>query len=265
MPSHWGLPQWRGCLDWHADKWDEETGQHHHMHLQEPPGTHSSDAIANHATALIARHAANGARAAAAAAAAAAATETVADSSAPQVQPLFLYLPFVAPHLPTQVASEWASFNDHMPAEDPPWQAGGGPEQPPPAPDSTTRREYAGMVSHMDAAIGRVVAAMEQHGLWQNTLLLALSDNGGALNSGASNFPFRGGCDRPPSSPATPLFPSPEIDLASHVRPCAWYFCPLVWLCLHEACVWSVGCLFDVSIFVCWRVGYLALQEIFPP
>lgn len=108
--------------------------------------------------------------------------------------------------LPTQVSPEWATpFNAHIgPSDEPPgWghsvsqvehlHALRDVDKPLPAPDATTRREYAGMVSHMDAAIGRVVAAMRQQGLWSRTVTFAFSDNGGALNSGASNWPYRGG------------------------------------------------------------------------
>jgi arylsulfatase A-like enzyme len=38
---------------------------------------------------------------------------------------------------------------------------------------------YAAMVEHMDAAIGRVVASLKEHGQLDDTLILFLSDNGG--------------------------------------------------------------------------------------
>lgn len=39
------------------------------------------------------------------------------------------------------------------------------------APGSTTRREYAGMVTHLDSATKSIVDAMQAYGLWQDTLL----------------------------------------------------------------------------------------------
>ena len=64
--------------------------------------------------------------------------------------------------------------------------------QPVPRPDATTRREFAGMISHIDEALEQITQEMATAGLWDNTLLFACSDNGGDVSSGASNFPFRG-------------------------------------------------------------------------
>lgn len=89
--------------------------------------------------------------------------------------------------------------------------------QPVPRPDATTRREFAGMITHLDEAIQDIASTMETAGLWcdawvmpeqhllfksvnvsecvsrENTLLFACSDNGGDISSGASNFPYSGG------------------------------------------------------------------------
>ena len=43
---------------------------------------------------------------------------------------------------------------------------------------------YAACVNHMDAAVGRLVAALKQRGVLDNTLILFLSDNGGNAESG---------------------------------------------------------------------------------
>ena len=43
---------------------------------------------------------------------------------------------------------------------------------------------YAACVAHMDTAVGRLVAALKQHGVLDNTLILFLSDNGGNSESG---------------------------------------------------------------------------------
>lgn len=66
------------------------------------------------------------------------------------------------------------------------------------------RRFYAAMVSHLDALVLPVVAALKAKGMWENTLFIATSDNGGPVTNGppdptmqtgggANNFPLRGG------------------------------------------------------------------------
>ena len=62
---------------------------------------------------------------------------------------------------------------------------------------------YAGMLEQTDEEIGRVLAALEQLGQWDNTLIMLLSDNGGsnagyfdgAINSTAYNNGERGTLD----------------------------------------------------------------------
>jgi arylsulfatase A-like enzyme len=46
---------------------------------------------------------------------------------------------------------------------------------------------YAAMVDEMDEAIGRVVAALEESGQWENTLVVFLSDNGGSPEGHLNN------------------------------------------------------------------------------
>ncbi|MDE0959437.1 MAG: sulfatase [Planctomycetota bacterium] len=55
---------------------------------------------------------------------------------------------------------------------------------------------YAGMVEAMDAAVGRVLTALERLGLADNTIVMLTSDNGGLSTSEGhptSNWPLRGG------------------------------------------------------------------------
>ena len=78
-------------------------------------------------------------------------------------RPFYLYLTFNAPHTPYQAPKE---YTDRYPdIEDP------------------TRRTYAGMISCLDDEIGRVIAALEQKGIRDNTLILFHSDNGGTRNA----------------------------------------------------------------------------------
>jgi len=48
------------------------------------------------------------------------------------------------------------------------------------------------MVDAEDYNIGRVLQALEEEGMTQNTLVMFFSDNGGPTNFGARNFPLRG-------------------------------------------------------------------------
>ena len=99
--------------------------------------------------------------------------------------PLYLYLAFTAPHTPYQAPEEYLARYAHI--ADP------------------ARRAYAAQITAMDDQIGRVVAALEQRGLRDNTLIVFHSDNGGtrhAIFAGESavkgelppdNGPFRAG------------------------------------------------------------------------
>lgn len=91
-------------------------------------------------------------------------------------EPFFLYLAFNAPHRPLEAPEVYLAR--HAGIADP------------------KRRAYAAMISAMDDAVGRVLAALEEHGLAESTLVVFLNDNGAATRgrqrSGASNAPLRG-------------------------------------------------------------------------
>ena len=55
------------------------------------------------------------------------------------------------------------------------------------------RRTYAAMVTAMDDAIGAIVEAYKEVGLWNDTVVVFTTDNGGPVSVGANNFPLRGG------------------------------------------------------------------------
>ena len=88
-------------------------------------------------------------------------------------QPLFLYMPFNAPHTPLQVTEIYKKKYEDI--KDP------------------SRRTFAGMVDCMDVAIGRVLTALESKGMRDNTLIMFSSDNGGRIRFGANNGKLRGG------------------------------------------------------------------------
>ena len=85
--------------------------------------------------------------------------------------PFFLYVPFNAPHTPLQVPDQWlvpfAGVEDER------------------------RRIYMAMVAAMDAAIGRILDALQRNGVEEDTLVWFASDNGGQAL--ADNAPLRAG------------------------------------------------------------------------
>ncbi|XP_035210011.1 arylsulfatase B-like [Stegodyphus dumicola] len=91
--------------------------------------------------------------------------------SNPEV-PLFLYLPFQAVHSPLQVPKIYEEKYSHI--------------------RNKERRIYSGMVTALDDAIGSLVSDMKRYGFWNNFLIVFISDNGGEVLSGGSNYPLRG-------------------------------------------------------------------------
>jgi arylsulfatase I/J len=86
--------------------------------------------------------------------------------------PLFLYLPFNAPHAPMQALPEHLQLYEHV--------------------QDKTRRTYSAMVHAVDEQIGRIVAALAARGMLDNTLIVFSSDNGGPIHLGATNGLLRG-------------------------------------------------------------------------
>ena len=51
------------------------------------------------------------------------------------------------------------------------------------------------MVNYLDIIIGNITTKLKTNGLWNNTLIVFSSDNGGEINldeTAANNYPFRG-------------------------------------------------------------------------
>lgn len=69
--------------------------------------------------------------------------------------------------------------------------------------DQHNRRTYHAMVKHVDDTVGRLVAALKSTGMYDNTLIVMSSDNGGPMYylasgsehgyGGANNWPLKGG------------------------------------------------------------------------
>jgi arylsulfatase A-like enzyme len=88
-------------------------------------------------------------------------------------KPMFLYVAFNAPHAPLMAPQgyldKYAGVTD------------------------AKRRTFAAMVSCLDDQVGKVTDALSKRGMAQNSIIIFMSDNGGALGSGADNGNLRGG------------------------------------------------------------------------
>jgi len=75
-------------------------------------------------------------------------------------QPFFLYVAFSVPHYPLAEPRRWTDvYQDRI--------------------EERSRRLYAASLSHMDEGIGRIVRALDQAGVREDTILVYSSDNGG--------------------------------------------------------------------------------------
>ena len=83
-------------------------------------------------------------------------------------KPFFVFLPFQAPHSPYQ-----------------------DPDLPMDPPGKKERKTLIKMIERLDLEIGRVLEALENQGLAENTLVILTSDNGGAQGT-ARNLPLAG-------------------------------------------------------------------------
>ncbi|CAL1516810.1 sulfatase-like hydrolase/transferase [Chitinophaga sp. MM2321] len=90
--------------------------------------------------------------------------------------PFFLYLAYNAPHTPIQPPAEWLAKvkvrEPHI---------------------SEKRAKLVALIEHLDDGVGKVIQALKERGLYENTLIVFLSDNGGELSVEANNGALRGG------------------------------------------------------------------------
>jgi len=77
--------------------------------------------------------------------------------------PFFIYTAFTAPHIPLQEPEQWLARYEGRIAD-------------------RSRRQYAAAVTHMDDAVGRLIAALERTGQRDRTLVVFTSDNGAQEN-----------------------------------------------------------------------------------
>jgi len=88
-------------------------------------------------------------------------------------KPFFLYASFNAPHAPMQATQEDLELYKHI--------------------KNKKRQTYCAMVHRLDVNVGRIMKALEEQGVAENTLVIFLSDNGGPCDhNGSINAPFNG-------------------------------------------------------------------------
>ncbi len=101
--------------------------------------------------------------------------EAVAFIQRHKAQPFFVYLAYNAVHAPAQApAEDVARYRRQFPEI------------------SEARAILMAMLEHLDKGVGQVVDTLKKEGVWDNTLLFFLTDNGGSKAMSANNTPLRG-------------------------------------------------------------------------
>ncbi|MFH4967545.1 sulfatase-like hydrolase/transferase [Gaetbulibacter sp. M240] len=90
--------------------------------------------------------------------------------------PFFLFLTYNAPHSPIQPPSSWLKKIQKRQPNTP-----------------LKRQKLMALIEHLDHNVGRILNYLKASQLDENTMIIFTSDNGGALQYGASNQPFSGG------------------------------------------------------------------------
>lgn len=136
------------------------------------------------------------------------------DEALTEKKPFYLHLCHNAPHFPLQVPAEeiakfrgqykvgWGAMRDRRYAKqkelgiiDASWEKAPRPKAVQPWAEVTPEEQdrfdhlmatYAAVVHRMDKAIGDLISGLKQRGVFENTLILFMSDNGGNAESGPS-------------------------------------------------------------------------------
>mmetsp|Transcript_74201 Transcript_74201/g.211767 ORF Transcript_74201/g.211767 Transcript_74201/m.211767 type:complete len:679 (+) Transcript_74201:101-2137(+) len=97
-----------------------------------------------------------------------------------EAQPWFMYLAYQAIHSPMQtVSNEDSSCNSiQRKTKDRAF--------------ASMRKKLCGMLEMVDDSAHKLVSALKAGDMWDNTLMVFLSDNGGIIRHGSSNSPLRG-------------------------------------------------------------------------
>ena len=126
-------------------------------------------------------------------------TDRIADDAvrfigANKGKPFFAYLPFNAVHIPVGARQDLVEKYRRKKAAAP--EDAWGQERASKVRLVQNHAAYAAMIEQMDAAVGRVLAALDSNGLADRTIVVFMSDNGGlstAEGHSTSNLPLRGG------------------------------------------------------------------------
>tara|TARA_B100000902_G_scaffold6901_1_gene8911 strand:- start:2312 stop:3730 length:1419 start_codon:yes stop_codon:yes gene_type:complete len=86
--------------------------------------------------------------------------------------PFFIYLAYNAPHGPLQATEKYLKRYSHI--------------------KEKNRRIYAAMVSAVDDGVGNIISKLKEKGIYENTIVYFLSDNGGRLRGDSDNGELRG-------------------------------------------------------------------------
>ena len=88
-------------------------------------------------------------------------------------KPFFIYLAYNAPHGPLQATKEYLDRYDYI--------------------DDENRKTYAAMASAVDDGVGDIISKLKKEkGIYDNTIIYFLSDNGGRLKGDSDNGELRG-------------------------------------------------------------------------
>ena len=155
-------------------------------------------------------------------------------------KPFFLYVAYTSPHwpmhaLPQDIARYKGKYNkgwDALRREryqrmikmgliDPSWKLTPRDEEAPPWTEAEDKawyarrmEVYAAMIDCMDQGIGRIVSQLKRAGIYDNTLILFLADNGGC----AEEYGSRGPIKPDPSKPVV-LKPMDTNELQGDMQP----------------------------------------------
>ncbi|XP_076447183.1 arylsulfatase B-like [Babylonia areolata] len=99
-------------------------------------------------------------------------------------EPVFVYVPYLVPHKPAMVPQ---SYIDNTNCKNLPKYVMIKGENV-----TNDRRIYCGMVAAMDEGIGNITDTLRSLGVIDDFIIVVTSDNGGAVNVGAGNYPLRG-------------------------------------------------------------------------